>query len=80
MTTYRVLSNNWRMDGSKGLRIGRIVPKRGVDVAAWPVHLASPGSDKTPCGQDATELREFKHNPDHVAREDRCDACDSARE
>ena len=65
MATYRVLSNNWRMDGSKGLRIGRIVPSRGVDVAAWPVHLAEPGSVRTLCGQDATELREFKHNPDH---------------
>ena len=79
MTTYRVLSNNWRMDGSKGLRIGRIVPSRGVDVAAWPVHLVSPGSKTTLCGQDATELREFKHNPDHVAREDRCDGCYGAR-
>ena len=79
MTTYRVLSNNWRMDGSKGIRIGRIVPSRGVDVAAWPVHLASPGSKTTLCGQDATELREFKHNPDHVAREDRCDGCYGGR-
>lgn len=79
MATYRVLSNNWRMDGSKGLRIGRIVPSRGVDVAAWPVHLALPDSESTLCGHDATELREFKHNPDHVAREDRCEGCYSAR-
>ena len=79
MTTYRVLSNNWRMDGSKGLRIGRIVPSRGVDVAAWPVHLASPDSERTLCGQDATELREFKHNPDHIAQEDQCEGCFNAR-
>lgn len=79
MATYRVLSNNWRMDGSKGLRIGRIVPSRGVDVAAWPVHLALPASERTLCGHDATELREFKHNPDHVAGEDRCEGCYRAR-
>ena len=80
MTTYRVLSSNWRMDGSKGLRIGRIVPSRGVDVAAWPVHLAPSDSERTLCGLDATKLREFKHKPDHVAPEDRCEACYGARE
>jgi hypothetical protein len=80
MTTYRVLSNNWRMEGSKGLRIGRIFPSRGVDVAAWPVHLATPGSEKALCGHDATELREFKQNPDHIAGEDRCEPCYGARE
>jgi hypothetical protein len=79
MPTYRVLSNNWRMDGSKGLRIGRIIPSRGSDVAAWPVHLATPDSEKTLCGQEATGLRAFKHNPDHVAREDRCESCYGAR-
>jgi hypothetical protein len=79
MTTYRVLSNNWRLDGSKGLRIGRIIPSRGVDVAAWPVHLAPAGSERTLCGQDATELREFKPKPDRVAREDRCEGCYAAR-
>ena len=79
MTTYRVLSSNWRMEGSKGLRIGRVVPSHGVDVAAWPVHLAPPGSDKTLCGLDTTELREFKHDPDDVAREDRCEPCFGAR-
>lgn len=79
MTTYRVLSSNWRMEGSKGLRIGRVVPKRGVDVPAWPVHLAPPDSDRTLCGLDVTELREFKHNPDRVAQEDRCEPCFGAR-
>ena len=79
MTSYRVLSSNWRMDGSKGLRIGRIFPSRGVDVAAWPVHLASPGSERTLCGQDASELRAFKHSPDQIAQEDRCDDCYGAR-
>jgi hypothetical protein len=79
MTTYRVLSNNWRMEGSKGLRIGRVVPSRGVDVAAWPVHLARPDAGKTLCDVDATELREFKQNPDQVASEDRCEACYGAR-
>jgi hypothetical protein len=67
------------MGGSKVLRVGRIVPSRGVDVAAWPVHLASPGSERTLCGQDATDLREFKPNPDNVAREDRCEGCYGAR-
>ena len=75
MATYRVLSNNWRMDGSKGLRIGRIIPSRGVDVAAWPVHLAPPGSERTLCGNDATGLREFKQNPEQIAQEDRCEGC-----
>ena len=79
MTTYRVLSNNWRMDGSKGLRIGRIIPSRGVDVAAWPVHLAMPGSDSTLCGQEASGLREFKQDPDRVLGEDRCDGCYTSR-
>jgi len=79
MTTYRVLSNNWRMEGSKGLRIGRVIPSRGVDVPAWPVHLAAPDSGKTLCELDATELREFKDNPDHVTPEDRCVACYDAR-
>lgn len=79
MTTYRVLSNNWRTEGSKGLRIGRVVPRRGVDVPAWPVHLAAPQSERTLCGLAATELREFKHNPDHVAGEDRCEGCYDAR-
>jgi hypothetical protein len=79
MTTYRVLSKNWRMEGSKGLRIGRVFPSRGVDVAAWPVHLAPPGSESTLCGDDASELREFKHKADRVAREDRCAGCYGAR-
>ena len=79
MATYRVLSSNWRMDGNRGLRIGRIIPKRGVDIAAWPAHLAAAGSERTLCDQDATVLREFKQNPDHVAREDRCEECYGAR-
>ena len=80
MATYRVLSNNWRMDGSRGLRIGRIVPSRGVDVPAWPVHLAPSGSDSTLCGLDAKELRRFKQDPDHVSQPDRCEGCYGARE
>ncbi len=56
------------MDGSRGLRIGRIVPSRGVDVPAWPVHLAPSGSDSTLCGLDAKELRRFKQDPDHVSQ------------
>jgi hypothetical protein len=79
MATYRVLSNNWRMDGSKGLRIGRIIPSRGVDVAAWPVHLAPPGSGRTLCGLDASELREFKQDFGRVAAEDRCEQCYGAQ-
>ncbi len=79
MTTYRVLSNNWRMEGSKGLRIGRIVPSRGVDVAAWPVHLAPRESESTLCGLAVTELREFKQNADDVAQHDRCEPCYGAR-
>ena len=79
MTTYRVLSNNWRMDGSRGLRIGRIIPSRGRDVAAWPVHLATPASDLTLCGLDATELRSFKQNPEQVFEEDRCEQCYGSR-
>jgi hypothetical protein len=79
MATYRVLSNNWRMDGSKGLRIGRIVPSRGRDVPAWPVHLALSGSEVTLCGLGATELREFKQGADGVAGEDRCEQCYGAR-
>jgi hypothetical protein len=79
MTTYRVLSSNWRMDGSKGLRIGRIVPSRGVEVASWPVHLAPRDSDRTLCGLDVTELRQFKQSPDDVASHDRCQGCYGAR-
>ena len=79
MAKYRVLSSNWRMDGSRGLRIGRIVPRRGLDVASWPVHLALPASDITLCGLDATELREFKQKPERVAGEDRCEQCYGAR-
>jgi len=73
MSRYRVLSNNWRTDGNRGIR--RVVPRPGVDVPAFPVHLAPPGSEQTICGLDATELREFKHKPDHVARVDRCERC-----
>jgi hypothetical protein len=79
MTSYRVLSTNWRMDGSRGLRIGRIIPSRGVDVPAWPVHLAPPGSEQTLCGLDPSGLREFKDDPDRVPQEDRCDGCYGAR-
>ncbi len=79
MASYRVLSNNWRLEGSKGNRIGRVIPSRGVDVAAWPVHLALPGSERTVCGVDATTLREFKEKPDRVAQHDRCESCYSAR-
>jgi hypothetical protein len=79
MTTYRVLSDNWRMDGSRGLRIGRIVPSRGVDVAAWPVHLAPGEADRTLCGLDVTPLRAFKQKPQDVAPEDRCEPCFAAR-
>ncbi len=80
MAKYRVLSSNWRMDGSRGLRIGRIIPSRGVDVAAWPVHLAAPDSGLTLCGIDATALREFKQDLSRVAEHDRCEQCYAARE
>ena len=79
MAKYRVLSSNWRMDGSRGLRIGRIVPSRGVDVAAWPVHLATPDADRTLCGLDAKGLREFKQDARRVAQHDRCEQCFDAR-
>jgi hypothetical protein len=67
------------MEGSRGLRIGRVIPSRGVDVAAWPVHLAPAGSEMTLCGLEATKLRAFKQKPDRIAQHDRCESCYSAR-
>ena len=79
MAKYRVLSSNWRMEGSRGLRIGRILPSRGVDVAAWPVHLATSDSHTTLCGVDVKGLREFKQDARRVAQHDRCEPCFDAR-
>jgi len=79
MTAYRVLSDQWRAEGSTGNRIGRIIPSRGVDVASWPVHLAPRGSETTLCGVGTSDLREFKQKPDRVAQQDRCGPCYSAR-
>ena len=77
MARYRVLSNNWRVDGNRGLR--RIVPRRGFDVPAFPVHLAPSDVERTVCGLDTSDLREFKHSPEQIFREDRCERCYSER-
>jgi len=79
MSTYRVLSSNSRIVGGDGLGAGQKFKRLGSTIAAWPVHLAAPGADVTLCDLDATELGEFDHNPDRVARRDRCGACYGAR-
>lgn len=81
MTTYeyRVLSNNSRILGGNGIAAGRRFKSRYTAIAAWPAHLASPESDATLCGLDATEFGEFDDSPDRVARRDRCERCYGSR-